>query len=269
MIFPETDPHEAMLREAIGDLTPGVDLAGFEIVRLLRAVGNQYVQEAASTQSGAGMSGPRWHLLLRLYIEEQRGGSLGLPPSYLSRCQDVTKNTISVLLRGLEVHGWIERTLDLDDRRVFRIRLTPAGRELIRTTAPARLAHLNALVDELSAEERCGRGAGISPTHLSQRQNVSKNTISVLLRGLEEQGLIERTLVPDDRRAFQIRLTDAGRTLVETTAPAHIAFLNAVAAGLTADESAQLIELLQKLHRSLSSGASKQLSVVSCQSSDS
>ena len=114
------------------------------------------------------------------------------------------------------------------------------------------------LLFRLLAEERSGCGEGISPTHLSQRQNVSKNTISVLLRGLEEQGLIERALVPDDRRAFQIRLTDAGRTLVETTAPAHIAFLNAVAAGLTAEENAQLIELLQKLHRSLSSGDRRQ-----------
>ena len=110
------------------------------------------------------------------------------------------------------------------------------------------------LLFRLLAEERCGCGEGISPTHLSQRQNVSKNTISVLLRGLEEQGLIERTLVPDDRRAFQIRLTDAGRTLVETTAPAHIAFLNEMTAGLTAEENAQLIDLLQKLHRSLSAG---------------
>ena len=108
------------------------------------------------------------------------------------------------------------------------------------------------LLFRLLAEECCGCGEGLSPTHLSQRQNVSKNTISVLLRGLEEQGLIERSPVPGDRRAFQIRLTDAGRTLVETTAPAHIAFLNEMTAGLTAEESAQLIELLQKLYRSLS-----------------
>ncbi len=154
MILSDTDPHEAILREAIGDLTPGVDLAGFEIVRLLRAVGNQYAQEAASSHAGTGMSGPRWLLLLRLYVEERRGKHLGLPPSYLSRCQDVTKNTISVLLRGLEDQGWIERTLDPDDRRVFRIRLTPAGHELIRTTAPARLGHLNALVDDLGADDR-------------------------------------------------------------------------------------------------------------------
>jgi DNA-binding MarR family transcriptional regulator len=154
MIQSGTDPHEAMLREALGDLTSGVDLTGFEIVRLLRAVGNQVAQEAASAQAGPGMSGARWHLLLRLYVEEQRGKTAGLPPGYLSRCQDVTKNTISVLLRALEDQGWIERTLDPDDRRRFRIRLTPAGRELIRTTAPSRLAHLNALVGELGAEER-------------------------------------------------------------------------------------------------------------------
>lgn len=110
------------------------------------------------------------------------------------------------------------------------------------------------LLFRLLAEEHCGCVEGVSPTHLSQRQNVSKNTISVLLRGLEKQGLIERTLVPDDRRAFQIHLTEAGRTLVETTAPAHIAFLNELTAGLTAAENAQLIGLLQKLHRSLSSG---------------
>lgn len=154
MTLPVTDPHEAMLREGLGELMSGIEPTGFEIVRLLRAVGNQYAQEAATTYDGAGLSGPRWLLLLRLYVEEERGKRLGLPPSYLSRCQDVTKNTISVLLRGLEEQGWVERSLDPDDRRVFRIRLTAAGRELVRTSAPARLAHLNALVDDLGAEER-------------------------------------------------------------------------------------------------------------------
>lgn len=108
------------------------------------------------------------------------------------------------------------------------------------------------LLLRLLAEERCGCGEGISPTYLSRHQQVSKNTISVLLRGLEEQGLVERTLVPDDRRAFRIRLTDAGRTLVESTTPEHIAFLNGLTGGLTAEESAQLAALLDKLHRSLS-----------------
>ena len=162
-------PHSQAIRSLVHSLAGDAGMTGLELFRWLHMVTNAYAGAADEQLRDSGLSGPRWVLLLRLL-----------------------------------------------------------------------------------AEERCGCGEGISPTHLSQRQNVSKNTISVLLRGLEEQGLIERSLVPDDRRAFHIRLTDAGRTLVEATAPEHIAFLNGVAAGLTAEESAQLIDLLQKLYRSLS-----------------
>jgi len=176
----ETDPHEAMLREGLGDLMSGIEPTGFEIVRLLRAIGNQYAQAAATTHDGAGLSGPRWLLLLRLYVEEERGKRLGLPPGYLSRCQDVTKNTISVLLRGLEEKGWIERSLDPDDRRVFRIRLTPAGRELIRTSAPTHLAHLNALVDDLGAEEKTQLIQLLTKLHRSLTDRVAARATPVV-----------------------------------------------------------------------------------------
>ena len=61
-----------------------------------------------------------------------------------------------------------------------------------------------------SDEMRHGPG-GVSPTYLSKCQGVRKNTISSLLRGLEQQGLIERALDPTDWRAFRIRLSSAGR----------------------------------------------------------
>jgi DNA-binding MarR family transcriptional regulator len=108
-----------------------------------------------------------------------------------------------------------------------------------------------ALLVRLRNEELRGDAGGCSPTHLSRCQSVSKNTISALLRGLEEQGLVERALDPDDRRGFRIRLTEAGRALVAETAPLHLRFLNELAAGLTPEEQAELAELLQKLHRSL------------------
>jgi DNA-binding MarR family transcriptional regulator len=179
-----TDPHARAMRSLVQSLAAGQSTSGLDLFRLLHKVTNTFGTLADEALRESTLSGPRWVLLLRLL-----------------------------------------------------------------------------------AEERCGCGEGISPTHLSQRQNVSKNTISVLLRGLEEQGLIERSLVPDDRRAFQIHLTDAGRTLVEATAPAHIAFLNGAAAGLTTDESAQLIDLLQKLYRSLSSGDRNQVTGVRRQES--
>jgi DNA-binding MarR family transcriptional regulator len=148
------DPHAAVFKELLEGLGGGVDPTGLELVRLIHMVGNLYASEAENRVNGVAMSGPRWRLLLRLFMEERHGRTEGLAPGYLSRCQNVSKNTISVLLRGLEEHGWVERTLDTKDRRVFRIRLTPAGRELIQSSAPERLAHLNALVDDLSGEER-------------------------------------------------------------------------------------------------------------------
>ncbi len=107
------------------------------------------------------------------------------------------------------------------------------------------------LLVRLLAEERCGAVDGISPTRLSHHQRVSKNTISALLRGLEAQGFIERALDPADRRGFKIRLTDAGRQIIQAVAPKHFEFMDGLAAGLTAEERTQLAQLLEKLHRSL------------------
>jgi DNA-binding MarR family transcriptional regulator len=108
-----------------------------------------------------------------------------------------------------------------------------------------------ALLLRLLAEERRNDQEWASPTHLSRSQSVSKNTISALLRGLEDQGLIERTLDPADKRAFRISLTETGRRLLIASAPGHIAFLNDLASPLTIEERTQLIHLLGKLHRSL------------------
>ncbi|HEY53893.1 MAG TPA: MarR family transcriptional regulator [Caldilineae bacterium] len=93
--------------------------------------------------------------------------------------------------------------------------------------------------------------ASLSPTELSRMQHVTKNTISSLLRSLEEQGLIERTLDPKDRRQFKIRLTDEGRELIRKSTPEHVVYLNQLARDLTPDEVTQLGELLHKLRVSL------------------
>lgn len=99
------------------------------------------------------LSVPRWRLLLRLLIEEQLGNLEGLNPTVLSHSQQVSKNTISALLRGLEEKGLIQRNLDPQDLRYFRIQLTQAGRELILATAPRRIESLNRLLAGLSSEE--------------------------------------------------------------------------------------------------------------------
>lgn len=106
------------------------------------------------------------------------------------------------------------------------------------------------LLVRLLAEEQMADGC-LSPTELARSQRLSKNTISAHLRALEERGLIEREIDPDDLRAFRIQLSEEGRQTVRHTLPVHINFLNELVGELTEAEIEQLEQLLEKLHRSL------------------
>jgi DNA-binding MarR family transcriptional regulator len=108
------------------------------------------------------------------------------------------------------------------------------------------------LMLSLLIQEQFGYTEGITPTVLSHAQRVSKNTISALLRGLEEQGLIQRNLDPKDLRIFRIQLTQAGRELLLNTAPKRLERLNQLVSGLSPQERAQIKQLLEKLLNSLS-----------------
>lgn len=108
-----------------------------------------------------------------------------------------------------------------------------------------------AILIRLYIEDRKGTGEGITPTIMSRFQNVGKNTISSLLNGLEEQGLLQRENDPSDRRIFRLKITDKGRTLVEDLAPRQVEYMNMLTADLTDEESDQLIALLGKLVYSL------------------
>ncbi len=98
--------------------------------------------------------------------------------------------------------------------------------------------------------EKAGQ-PGVSPTEMAQARNVSKNTISTLLRSLEEQGLVTRAISPHDRRSFVIQLTERGRALVLERSPQHLSLLNMLASDLTSEERTELIRLLSKLYQSI------------------
>jgi DNA-binding MarR family transcriptional regulator len=113
------------------------------------------------------------------------------------------------------------------------------------------------LMLRLLMEEKRGNTQGITPTDLSQSQRVSKNTISSLLRGLEEQGLIAREVDSRDYRVFRIRLTDQGRAMILNNAPVRIESLNRLTSGLSLEECEQLTLLLEKLAQPLMAQAFK------------
>jgi DNA-binding MarR family transcriptional regulator len=129
-----------------------LELHGVELVRLIHRIANTYESITSERMSVDNLSEPRWHLLIRLWIMERLGAPC-VRPTQLSKSQQVSKNTISAHLRALEEQGLIERELDPDDRRQFRIRLSDAGRTLVQAATPGHVRFLNSLTADLTPAE--------------------------------------------------------------------------------------------------------------------
>ena len=89
--------------------------------------------------------------------------------------------------------------------------------------------------------------AELNPSEISDRQGVSRNTMSSFIRNLEEEGLVERRLDPNDRRRFKISLTDSGRALVTQHTGDHLRSLDESFSALSPDEQTTFLNLLRKL----------------------
>jgi DNA-binding MarR family transcriptional regulator len=95
--------------------------------------------------------------------------------------------------------------------------------------------------------EQMGDRAELNPSEISDRQGVSRNTMSSLIRNLEASELVERRLDPTDRRRFFISLTEKGRSLVTDNARQHLATIGSSFQALTAGEQETLYQLLRKV----------------------
>ncbi len=130
------------------------DVSGAELVHWIRMVHAAYTRAIEAHLAPIGLSGPRLRILVFLFMHQALRDDEGISPSLLGRWRGVSKSTMSILLRGLEEEGWITRTVDAQDRRRVRIRLTEKARALIERHAPQHLRFLNELAAVLSPEER-------------------------------------------------------------------------------------------------------------------
>lgn len=95
--------------------------------------------------------------------------------------------------------------------------------------------------------EQMGDRGDLNPSEISNRHGVSRNTMSSLIRSLEEAELLARQLDPDDRRRFKISLTEKGRALVTDYARHHLTMVGSCFSALTAEEQETLSQLLRKV----------------------
>ena len=146
--------REKLWRNKFYEIVGSRDFKGIEIFQRLRRTSNLY-DVIVNTGSGENeLSGPRLAILIRLYVDEMAGEVGGITPTFLSHLQLVSKNTISSLIRGLEEQGFIYRENDVQDRRIYRIKLSEAGRKMVEERAPFQLDFMNKLASGLTAEEQ-------------------------------------------------------------------------------------------------------------------
>jgi DNA-binding MarR family transcriptional regulator len=105
--------------------------------------------------------------------------------------------------------------------------------------------------DVLASLKRAGSGASITPSELSEQALVTSGGISLRLNRLEDAGLVERIRGRKDRRAVEVRLTEAGDQLITRIARHHFAREAELLEGLTDEDRESLACLLRKLTVSL------------------
>ncbi|MBZ9644852.1 MarR family winged helix-turn-helix transcriptional regulator [Streptomyces sp. PSKA30] len=70
---------------------------------------------------------------------------------------------------------------------------------------------------------------------ISERVHLTQSALSRLIARLEKDGLVERTMCPEDRRGVRVALTGKGRALHGEVLPVQRAVLTRMLAGGSAD----------------------------------
>lgn len=88
------------------------------------------------------------------YIKEHMNSEAeGVRVSDLSSTMRVAPPSITQVINGLEENGYVERSLDKDDRRVIRVKLTQKGENVIKKAMDNLLDVINGLVEYLGEEK--------------------------------------------------------------------------------------------------------------------
>ena len=99
----------------------------------------------------------------------------------------------------------------------------------------------------IAAERAAIEGVPRTQLALARAARLDKSTMVVAVDALEEHGLVERRLDPDDRRARIVVTTDAGRELLARAEEVVLAVEDEVLADFGGEERRALRSLLTRL----------------------
>ncbi len=140
--------------EFIRRIDPEADPTSVLLFRQIHRVDHLLTRTVEKELEIAGLSWPKFMLLLVLQVNETYGSGEGLQPTELSDLQGIPRNTVSELLGSLEEEGLVNRELHGTDRRKFVIRLTPQGRRTLKSRLGTQIRQITKCFEALGTHER-------------------------------------------------------------------------------------------------------------------
>lgn len=101
--------------------------------------------------------------------------------------------------------------------------------------------------DVLATLARQGAPYRITPAELAADSMITTSAVAQRLNRLDKLGFITREPHPDDGRGKFVRITTAGRELLDKVLPDHLTTEETILAPLSTDERNMLAQLLTKL----------------------
>jgi DNA-binding MarR family transcriptional regulator len=122
----------------------------------VEATTHRAMRDQAHYVKSLGFSMPQFFLLMRVYYKKQCG------ITDLSDHMEITAAAASQTVDKLVQGGLLERTEDPNDRRAKQVTLSPNGRDLIEKSIGERFRWVDALVKNLSREDRAKVGEALA-----------------------------------------------------------------------------------------------------------
>ncbi len=128
---------------------------------------------------------------------------------------------------------------------------------LLRTHADQKAARFGLNRAKWAVLARLDRYEGLKQNELAEMLDLQPISLTRLLDGLSENGLIERRSCPDDRRANRLFLTPAARPLLERLSNLGEELMSTALAGLDQSETTALLASLRAIKENLRQAVQK------------
>ena len=110
---------------------------------------------------------------------------------------------------------------------------------------------LNIVAQEFAILMRLFQEGDVPQAKIIELMMRDKTTITRRIDGLAKKGLVERMMNPDDRRRFNIHLTEKGKGLLEQALPMALGFQMELVEDVSSEDKETTVKVLKQLTQTL------------------